>query len=123
MRFGYLLWIRHLEHGTIPGFAELGREIGDAAGGAALSGQAISGWSKRDEAPDSYRNNNALAAVLGVSPSWLIDNEGEAPRPELWKAWTAAREREAKAPLGKMKKALLAAPRSTTEKTKRRGRA
>lgn len=88
---GYMLWLRHLERGEIPGFAEIGRDVGEAIGSAALTGQAVSGWLRRDEAPDSYRNNKALAAVLGADEVWLIDGNGDAPRPELWAVWAEAR--------------------------------
>lgn len=94
-----MLWLRHLERGAIPGFAELGREIGDAMGGEPLTGQAISGWVKRDEAPDSYRNNKALASALGVEDRWLIDGEGDPPMPNLWTVWAAARGIPAATPL------------------------
>ncbi len=104
VRLGYMLWLRHLERGEIPGFAELGREVGEAAGTAALSGQAVSGWLKRDEAPDGYRNNKALASVLSVNEKWLIDGEGDSPRPELWGAWLRARGRMDRADLVAVRK-------------------
>jgi hypothetical protein len=99
-----MLWIRHLDTGAIPVFAEIGRAVGEAAGGDALTGQAVSGWLKRDEAPDTYRNIKALASVLGAKEDWLIGGVGDPPRPDLWATSLRARGRMNRADLVAVRK-------------------
>ena len=89
MRFGYLRWLRHLRDGDAPAFAAIGRAVRPEK---PLSGQAVSGWMKRDVATDSRHNNRALAAYFSVSEDWLVDEAGEAPEPELWAVWMDARQ-------------------------------
>lgn len=86
-RLGYVRWLWHLATGEPLDFSEIGRRVGNAAGTEPLVGQTISGWAKRETAPDSYRNNKALAVTFGVSESWLINGAGEPPRPDLWSPW------------------------------------
>src|SRR5690349_9575018 len=85
VRFGYARWLRHLETGEAPSFADIGREV-------ERTGQAVSSWAKADAPPTDFRVHAPLAGYLGVPERWLIQDVGEPPRPELWGAWTAARE-------------------------------
>jgi transcriptional regulator with XRE-family HTH domain len=87
VRFGYVRWLFHLLTGEAPGFAEIGKAIG-------VTGQAVSGWAKRESAPASYASNKALVAYFGASEAWLIEGQGGPPRPDLWDVWLAARTRK-----------------------------
>lgn len=88
LRFGYARWLRHLLSGEPPGYAEIGRATG-------LTGQAVSGWSSREEAPTNYKVHRPLAEFLGVDRDWLIDGAGDAPDSALWTRWLRAREASA----------------------------
>jgi hypothetical protein len=87
LRFGYARWLRHLLSGEPPGYAGIGRATG-------LSGQAVSGWSGRAEAPTNYKLHRPLAEFLGVDRDWLIDGVGEAPDGDLWLRWVRARHED-----------------------------
>lgn len=116
VRFGYLRWLRYLTDGEPPSFAEIGKAVG---GDDPLVGQTVSGWARRDTATDSRKNNRGLAVYFGVSEAWLVDGEGEAPRPELWRVWVAARTAP-KHPLPKLSRELGGAPRSSERQDKPR---
>lgn len=90
VRFGYVRWLFHLLTGEAPGFAEIGKAIG-------VTGQAVSGWAKRDTAPTGYASNKALVAYFGAGEGWLIEGQGKPPRPDLWEVWLAARARKSSA--------------------------
>lgn len=92
LRLGYAGWLLHLKRGEAPGFAEIGRAV-------TRTGQAVSAWAGADEAPTDYRVHRPLAAFLQVEEGWLIRGEGEPPRPELWKAWTVARQSDVGGPI------------------------
>lgn len=90
-RFGYSRWLYHLIHGVAPAHSEIGRAV-------SRTGPAVYGWMDMDEPPNDYRVHAPLAEFLGVSEEWLIKNQGEPPRPDLWKAWIAERRRAERMP-------------------------
>jgi hypothetical protein len=109
----------HLTEGTPPVYAEIGRGVGKAGElPKAVSGQTISAWSWRDEAPDGRRNTSGLAKYLNVTEEWLIDGEGEPPRPDLWSVWSTARDVQRNAAL-EMARPTLAIAKSPGKKRKR----
>ncbi len=48
-------------------------------------------WETLAEPPTDWRVHAPLAAYLGVDERWLVRDEGEPPRPELWAAWIKER--------------------------------
>ena len=83
-RFGYARWLRHLASGESPGFAEIGRAV-------ERTGVAVSAWRDAVELPPDWRVHEPLSSFFGVDERWLIRDQGEAPRPDLWEVWIAAR--------------------------------
>ncbi len=83
-RFGYARWLAHLRTGKSPSFADIGQEIG-------RTGPAVGAWTDAIEPPPDYRIHGPLARYFDLPEMWLIRNEGDPPRPELWKEWMAAR--------------------------------
>jgi hypothetical protein len=93
-RFEYAVFLYHLEHGRAPGNAEIGKAVG-------RKGQAVTLWSVREAPPPDYRDGKPLhvplAAFFGVDRTWLIDNDGEPPRPDLWRDWITKRRAQREA--------------------------
>lgn len=89
-RLGYARWLYHLVTGEAPAYAEIGRATG-------RTGQAVSGWMGVAESPADYRVHAPTAEFLGVDERWLFRDEGEPPRPELWKEWIKERRRAPRA--------------------------
>lgn len=56
-------------------------------------------WYERTDPPKDWTVHKPLAAVLGVPEGWLIKNDGDPPRPELWAPWF--KERRARTRLGR----------------------
>lgn len=83
-RFGYVRWLAHLRTGESPGFADIARAIG-------RTGPAVSAWTVADDPPPDYRIHEPLARYFECAERWLIRDDGEPPRPELWKVWADAR--------------------------------
>lgn len=90
-RLGYARWLYHLVKGVAPTHAGIGSEVG-------RSGVAVGYWMDDAEPPSDYRVHAPLARYLGVRDTWLIRNEGQPPRPELWNAWIEERRRAAATP-------------------------
>jgi transcriptional regulator with XRE-family HTH domain len=87
LRLGYLRWLFHLLLGEAPSHAEIGKAVG-------VTGQAVSGWMKRETAPTDYDSVKALVAYFGADERWLVKGEGEPSRPDLWSVWLRARSRK-----------------------------
>lgn len=83
-RLGYARWRYHLRHGAYPGNAEIARAVD-------VTGPWVTKWSQRDDAPDSRGLGRALSAFLECPESWLMDDEGEPPDPDLYERWRVAR--------------------------------
>jgi len=92
-RLGFALWLYALNHGgRVPGNATIARAVG-------RTGPAVTVWLKQNYAPPDYEPKDsqrlkaplhqALADYLAVPKDWLIDGEGDAPEPDLWKQWLA----------------------------------
>jgi hypothetical protein len=93
MRLRYALWLAHLQRGEALSYADVGRLVAERRGlDKPLVGQTVSGWTRRDVATDSRENNLALAGVLAVDESWLVEGVGATPDAELWARWQAARD-------------------------------
>lgn len=104
-RLGYARWLKHLTDGVAPAHAEIGREVG-------RTGPAVGAWMDEEEPPTDYRVHGPLAAFLGVDERWLIKNEVEPPRPELWKAWIAERRRAPRLAMKRAKEPAAAKKRA-----------
>lgn len=83
-RFGFARWLRHLTTGESPGFAEIGRAV-------ERTGPAVGAWLQSDDPPPDWRVHEPLATYFGVDERWLIREQGEPPRLDLWEVWIAAR--------------------------------
>lgn len=85
-RFAYLRFLKHLALGHAPS----NRAIGEAAG---VTGEAVTGWIKRDAPPPDYDVVKALLRYFAVEDraEWFRKGQGEPPEPALWERWLAER--------------------------------
>lgn len=97
-RFGFAMWLRHLIRGEAPSYAEIGRAVAKS-GDKAMSGQAVGAWAHREAAPKNYELHKPLATFFDVPKDWLVDDDGEPPRPELWDVWIAQRREQTRVEL------------------------
>lgn len=81
-RLAYARWLRQLLRGGDDSDAALLAATG-------LKGPWLSKWKDQRDAPNNRDMVRALMSYFeGVSTeAWLLDNEGEPPRPELWAEW------------------------------------
>jgi hypothetical protein len=93
-RFGFAMWLRHLITGEAPSYAEIGRAV-TKPGEKALTGQAVGAWAEREKAPRNWELHKPLATFFAVDKDWLVDDDGDPPRPELWEVWIAERRHQA----------------------------
>lgn len=112
-RFGFLLWLKHLENGEPPSYRDVGKAV-------ERTGEAVGAWRVREDAPPDYRLHDPLADFFGADPEWIVTGKGEPPEPELWKVWTRYRRAQPKSvPAGAAKqitRADVAAAKKATGK-------
>lgn len=82
-RLAYARWVRQLKSRG----AESDRELSELSG---LGYEWLRKWKQRPDAPTERLLSKALARYLLVDEAWLLDNEGEPPRPDLWDQWIVA---------------------------------
>lgn len=95
-RLAYARWVRQLRTRG----AESDKQLAELSG---LSYVWLSKWKKRPDAPTERLLCRALARYLFVEEDWLLDGEGEPPRPDLWPDWVTA-----------FRKAPVVAPKAAT---------
>lgn len=83
-RLAYARWLRHLRTGE----CTTDKEIADATD---RSSPWVTKWKVSEEAPADRHAARALSTFFGIEERWLMDGEGEAPEPDLWPRWEAAR--------------------------------
>lgn len=115
-RFGYAVWLKHLEEGEPPGYAEIGRAVVTTEKPDGYTGQGVSTWARSDRPPRDFETHAPLAAALGVAEDWLIKEEGEPPRGELWETWNRARREQQPVPTIRLEESPLTAPESAAGK-------
>jgi hypothetical protein len=81
MRLAYVRWLRSRGRVKPEGDSELA-----AATGVGLPW--LNKWKNRADAPNDRSITNRFSRALGVSDAWLIDGDGEPPRPQLWGIWS-----------------------------------
>jgi hypothetical protein len=79
----YARWVRQL----VSRGAESDRELAELSG---LGYDWVHKWKQRDDGPTERLMSRALARYLLVEEDWLLDDEGDPPRPDLWRDWIAA---------------------------------
>lgn len=83
-RLAYARLLHHFFAGEPVGNAEIGRVVNH-------SGQWVTGIADKDSPPKDFNVQKPIAELLGVRAEWLFKNEGEPPRPEMWKLWIRVR--------------------------------
>lgn len=84
-RLAYVRWLRQRGRTDF----ETDRELAGALG---VGVPWFAKWKGSPESPDTRSQIRAIVtalAPLGVTEAWLIDGEGPAPEPNLWRWWTA----------------------------------
>lgn len=111
-RLAYARWLKHFTSGSAPGNAEIGRAVD-------RTGPWVTKWADSETPPPDYRVHRPLAAFLGVEEAWLIRDEGEPPRRDLWQAWIEERRRPKTAAL---ESPAIPAPREIAKKAIKKSR-
>lgn len=83
-RLAYVRWLR--DRGRQRPESE--REL---AGRADVGYAWLQKWKRSDTAPAERTLTARLVNALKVEARWLLDGDGDAPEPERWKEWLAAK--------------------------------
>lgn len=113
-RLAYVRWLRSI--GRRP---ETDRELAAAWG---VGEKWLAKWKNSERPPEGRSEALAIEAALepvGVPISWLYDEKGEPPLPDLWEIWCAAGEQVL--PAGAKLETAQPMPRSSTAKKKKLG--
>lgn len=89
-RFGYACWLYYLRNGRPPSYAAIGRE-------ASRTGEAVSAWASAEQPPADFKVHAPTAEFLEVDEMWLFREQGDPPKPDLWKVWLSERRRAPRA--------------------------
>lgn len=85
-RLAYVRWVRSAGRQK----PETDREFADFLG---VGEKWLAKWKTSPDAPNGRDEAKAIGLALqpmGITTAWLYDNEGEPPRPELWRIWLSA---------------------------------
>lgn len=83
-RLAYLRWLRSAGRPK----AETDDELAVALG---VGKKWLDKWKRRSDSPDGRDEEKSIRQSLGDAVTrWLYDDEGDPPKPDLWKVWIRA---------------------------------